>query len=68
MEDLNALAFRIGDAACQHLWRNGYLTSQRILCGDGTVAAGWKLLTVAMVLLGLATAWAFLGRAMWRSR
>lgn len=67
MDDLNTLAFRIGDAACQHLWRHGYRTTERLLCADGPYAAGWKMIAVAMVLLGLALAWALLGRTVWRS-
>ena len=67
MERLNGLATRIGEVTCQYLWRNGYDTAEQLLCSDGAYSAGWRMLGVTMVLLGLALAWVLLGRTVWRS-
>jgi len=62
MDELNGLATRIGEATCQNLWRGGYAVAERFLCSDGSYSAGWKILGVAMVFLGLVLAWVLLGR------
>lgn len=62
MDELDGLAMQIGETVCQSLVRSGHLGAFQTLCSDGSYSAGWKLLVAGLVPLGLAAAWAFLGR------
>lgn len=62
MESLDRFAEGIGRSICLPLSPLEQLTAYQYLCSDGAYSAGWKLVGAAMVLLGLALAWATLGR------
>lgn len=62
MDLLDSLAENVGQTLCQPLSPQQSLTAVQYICSDGNYSAGWKLIGTAMILLGLALAWATLGR------
>jgi hypothetical protein len=53
MNEIDRWASNIGEVTCRFLSRDGHDTLNRLLCSDGTSAAGWKLfigLILAMIL------------------
>jgi len=51
MEQLDGWAVTTGEAACRFFSRNDHDTFYRLMCSDGSSAAGWKLFAMALIFM-----------------